>query len=85
MPTCGEHVELFEKTFIGGFSSVNTKLAFDINILLQSDNLKVIYDLTIDGKKQKKRLVSKTLKMNENNQYENAVTKPLPYGSIKKE
>ena len=34
--------------------------------------------------KQKKRVTTKTLKMDENNQYGNAMTKPLPYGYIKK-
>ena len=34
--------------------------------------------------KQKKRVTTKILKMDENNQYSNAMTKPLPYGRIKK-
>ena len=51
-----ELLELFEKTLIGGFSSVNTRLALDTTILLsQNNNLKVIYDLKIDGKKQNKK------------------------------
>ena len=51
-----ELLELFEKTLIGGFSSVNTRLALDTKILLsQNNNLKVIYDLKIDGKKQNKK------------------------------
>ena len=76
---------MFEKTLIGGFSSVNTRLDFDTKILLsQNENLKVIYYLKIDEKK-KKRIVSKILKMDENNQYGNAITKPLPYGCIQKE
>ena len=33
-PTKLEHVEIFEKTVTGGFSSVNTRLAFDTQILL---------------------------------------------------
>ena len=39
---------------------------------------KVIFDLTIDGKKQTKRISSKILKMDENNQYGIAMTKLLP-------
>lgn len=45
--------------------------------------LKKKYNLKIDDKKQKNRTVSNILKMNENNQIGNAVTKPLPYGCIK--
>ena len=37
------------------------------------------------AKDKKKRIVSKILKMDENNQYGNAMTKLLPYGCIKKE
>ena len=80
LPTCAEHVELFEKTLIGSFSSINTPLAFDTNVLLPNNvsgkrkDLKVIYKLNINGEKQKKRSVSKILKMNENNQYGNAMT-----------
>ena len=32
-PTDAEHVGIFEKTLIGGFSCVNTRLAFDTEIL----------------------------------------------------
>ena len=34
LPTKYEHVEIFEQTVIGGFSSANTRLAFDSQILL---------------------------------------------------
>ena len=44
-----------------------------------------MFDLNIDNKKQTKRISSKTLKMDENNQYGVAMTKPLRYGCIKKE
>ena len=44
-----------------------------------------MFDLKIDDKKQTKRISSKILKMAENNQYGMAMTKPLPYGCIKKE
>ena len=33
LPTKYEHVEIFEETVIGGFSCVNTRLAFDSQIL----------------------------------------------------
>ena len=34
LPTKLEHVEIFEQTVTGGFSSLNTRLAFDTQILL---------------------------------------------------
>ena len=43
LPTKYEHVEIFEQTVIGGFSCLNTRLAFDTQILLpnsfDSENL----------------------------------------------
>ena len=80
-----EHGRAFEKTLIGGFSCVNTRLAFDTQILFSNKvNEKIIFDLEINDKKQIKRVSTKILKMDENNQYEQAMTKPLPYGCIKK-
>ena len=85
LPTDADFVRVFEKTLIGGFSCVNTRLAFDTNILVNDpDKEKVIVELNIDGKKQQKKFSSKILKMDENNQYGMAMTKPLPYGCIKK-
>ena len=47
---------MFEKTLIGGFRCVNTRLTFDIQILLSGkQNEKVVFDLLIDGKKQTKK------------------------------
>ena len=34
LPTKYKHVEIFDETVIGGFSCVNTRLAFDCQILL---------------------------------------------------
>ena len=86
LPTNTDHVEIFEKTVTGGFSCVNTRLAFDSQILLPKkenntrDNAyKVIYN--INGKN--KRIISKILKLDENNQYGHGMTKPLPAGCIK--
>ena len=45
---------VFEKT-IGEFSCVNNRLAFDMQIVL-NENEKVVFDLSIDGKKQTKRI-----------------------------
>ena len=36
LPTKLEHVEIFEQTVTGGFSSVNTRLASDTQILLRN-------------------------------------------------
>ena len=74
-------------TLIGGFSCANTRLAFDSQISLpksKTDNYKLIYHVKINNIKQKKRVATKILKMDENNQYGNAMTKPLPCGYIKK-
>ena len=62
LPTDTEHVRVFEKTLINGFSWVITRLAFDTKILLENKkkNEKGIFDLYIDGKKQ------------------TGITKPLP-------
>ena len=69
-PTKLEHVEIFEQTVTGGFSSVNTRLAFDTQILLpnlddktdlennplnKDFNYKVVYNLKLDGKKAEKK------------------------------
>ena len=86
LPTDAEFVRVFEKTLIGGFSCVITRLAFDTTILSNdSEKEKLLAELNIDRKKQLKRVSSKILKMDENNQYRQAMTKPLPYGCMKKE
>ena len=79
LPTNAEDVRVFEKTLIGGFSYVNTRFAFDTD----KKNEKVIFYLCIDGKKQTKRISTKILEMDENNQYGQAMTKSLPFGCIK--
>ena len=63
----------------------NTRLAVGIQILLSNkENKKTISDLEINGKKQIKRVSTKIIKMDKINQYGQAMTKPLPYGCIKK-
>ena len=73
LPT--NYVEIFEQTVIGGFSSVNTRLAFDSQILLPNlnehvdltnnpmnndFNYKVVYNLRIENEKvQKKKVIIK--------------------------
>ena len=94
MPTNTENVEIFEKTLIGGLSCIKTHLAFDINILLPKNkdgmkktNPKVLYKIRNEKTNvyKDKRIVSKILKMDKNNQYGNAMTKPLPTDVIKKQ
>ena len=68
LPTCNNHVEIFEKSLAGGFSCVNARLAFDTKILMSNDfskstkhgykrdDLKVIYNLKLNfGEKKEKR------------------------------
>lgn len=48
--------EPLKKTLIGGFSCVNTRLAFDTEMLMNDYNKeKVIFDFDIEAKKQKKK------------------------------
>ena len=80
LPTKVDHNEIFEQTVIGGFSCVNNRLAFDTQILLpkftneeekvETDfNFKVAFDLQLNNEssKQHKRVISKILKLDENN------------------
>ena len=91
LPTTNKSVEVFEQTITGSFNSVNTQLAFDIEILLpnfienttsedntdNSDDLrkdynyKICYKLKLDNEKEyaTKRVITKILKLDENNQY----------------
>ena len=68
LPTNASDILLFERTLIGVFSCVNTSLVFDSQILLPKNNkdkYKLIH--VIKGKKKKKRISTKILKMDENN------------------
>ena len=86
LPIDAKHVRVFEKTLIGGFSCVNTRLALDTEIFLHSNkNETVTFDIYSDGKKQTERISTKLVKIDENNQYGHAMTKPLPYCYIKKQ
>ena len=48
-------------------------------------NKKVLFDLEINCEKLAERISIKLLKIDENNQYGQAMRKPLPYGCIKKQ
>ena len=81
LPTDAEMIRVFEKTLIGGYSCVNTRIAFDTEIFLKdTKNEKVLFKTT---DKQLKRFSSKIIKMDKNNQYGQAMTKPVSYGCIK--
>ena len=103
LPTCFKHAEIFEKTLIGGFTCVNTRIGFDTEILLpnfedysnvkidenfqvyKNQNYKVAYKIRLDDEPidNTRRVISKVLKFDENNQYGFAMTKPMPVGNIK--
>ena len=54
------------------------------NPLNKDFKYKVVYNLKLDGKKaQKKRVITKILKLDQNNQYGNGMAKLLPTGCIK--
>ena len=87
LPAKIKHVEIFEQTVIGSFSCVNNRLAFDTQLLLpnlvdsemtvkKDFNYKIAYNLkTSDNQKAKKRVTTKILKLDENNQYGHGMTK----------
>ena len=105
LPINNTQMEIFEKTLCGGFSSVNTRLSFDTELLMPNltksdyekmnidesfkaykrDDLKVIYSLKLDDEESfsKKRVITKIIKLDENNQYGYAMTRPMPTGCIK--
>ena len=68
LPAKYEHVQIFEETVVSGFSCVNTRLAFDSQILLpnladktnlennpmnKNFDYKVVYNLKLDNEKVK--------------------------------
>ena len=58
-------------------------MAFDTEIFLKDvENEKILFK---DLNNELKRFSSKIIKIEENNQYGMAMTKPLPYGCIVKE
>ena len=98
LPTTYKIVDVFEQTLTGRFSCVNTRLAFDTEILLPNStekteddlnkdyNYKACYWLKLDSDKNhvNKRVISKILKLDENDQYGYAMTEPVSMGCIKK-
>ena len=86
LPTNTDLIELMEKTLIGGLSVVNSRIGFDSNLFIKNNNQKLVYKIKNKETNQIEniRISTKILKMDENNQYGNAMTKPLPTGCIKK-
>ena len=80
LPVDAEMIRVFEKTLIGGYSCVNTRLAFDTDIFLKDAEREMVLFKTDNG--QLKRFSSKIIKMDENDQYGMAMKRPLPYGCI---
>ena len=76
LPTSNEVVDIFEKTSTSSFSCVNTRLAFDTEIVLpnsnenENDAVKLCYKLKLDSDSEYKtyRVMTKILKLDENNQ-----------------
>ena len=85
--TNADIIELLEKTLIGGMSIINTPLSFDTNIFVKDQKQKLVYKIRnkITNEIEDKRVSTVILKMDENNQHGNAMTKPLPIGCIKQE
>ena len=46
-------------------------------------NYKIVYNLQMNNQKSKKRMITKILKFDENNQCDNGMTKPLLTGCMK--
>ena len=80
LPTSNEVIDIFEQTITGGFSSVNTRLVFDTEILLpnlvqknseeysqKDDHYKVCPNIKLNDDKEymKKRVTTKILKLDE--------------------
>ena len=93
LPTSNEVADIFEQTITGGFSSVNNRLTFDIEILLPNligkkteeefhkhYNYEICYNIRLNTEREcsTKRVITKMLKLDENNQYRYGMTKPLP-------
>ena len=53
------------------------------NPMNKNFSFKVVYHLKLDKKRLKKRVITKILKLDENNQYGNRMTKQLPTHCIK--
>ena len=73
LPTDAEIIRVFETTLIGGYSCVNIRMAFDTDLLLKDPQTEKVLFKTVDG--ELKCFLSKIIKIDENNQYGQAMTK----------
>ena len=76
LPTNAEDVRVFEKTVLGGYSCINTRMGFDTNLFLDDTKNKKVLFQTTDNELN--------MRFFRNNQYGMAMTTPLLYGCIKK-
>ena len=95
LPTSNEAVDAFEQTITRGFSLVNTRILLPNRINeekkpedeeFQKDyNYKICYNIRLNNEKEysNKTVITKILKLYENNQDDFGMTKPLPTGCIK--
>ena len=77
-PTNADIIELMEKTSIGGMSIVNTRVGFGSNIFIKGKEQKLVFKIKnkATNEMENKRVSAVILKMDVNNQYGNAMTKP---------
>ena len=72
------------KILLSNLPKLKPNLDFKNNPMSKDFDYKVVYNLKLGkNKTQKKRVISKILKLDENKQYGNGMTKPLPTGCIK--
>ena len=70
---------------IRGISVVNTRISFDTDLFIKNTNQKLVYKIKNKiNQIEDVRIAAKIIKMDGNNQYGNAMTKPLLTGCIKK-
>ena len=98
LPVDNTQMEIFKKTLCSGFSSVNTRLSFDTELLMPNLTKSDYHNMNIDqsfkafkrddlkvvySSFQKKRIITKIIKFDESNQYGFAMTRPMPTSCIK--
>ena len=63
--------------------NLKTKNDLKNNLMNKDFNYKIVYNLKMNNKKVKKRVITEILKLDENNEYGNGMTKQLPTDCIK--
>ena len=107
LPTDLNIIQSFETILLGGFSCVNTRLAFDTRVLLpnllahnlnqltinQTFKIQVRHglkvscrvELDVEESYSNPRIINKILKMDQNNNYKQTMTKPFSVRCSKEE